>query len=322
MNDRRRLTPRKTLSGVAADVSSFVRGVDYDYRVDVGSDPLAYPLAFDRMLEADPTLFDPLDEEGVPVKGAVGEGGRYMPSRIAGYGLAQWNLARRTGSAEAMSRFLAAADWFARQPDGAFMHDLVLEGMACPWPSCLAQGEGLSVLVRAFLATGEPRYLDQARAALDLFSVPVEAGGVASTLPDGSYFVEEYPGGRHLHVLNGALFAVVGLHDLARLSGVSEPRAVLLRDRLLASLDRNIGLWSSGDWSVYSVERAALGARNACTLHYQLVHVALLGHLANVPAHRPCMSRQADRWARGPHSAATRVRALGMKAFYRFTNGW
>ncbi|MGA0600150.1 D-glucuronyl C5-epimerase family protein [Caulobacter sp. KR2-114] len=318
MAEGRRLTPRKTLAGVVADMGSFLKGARQDYAADLAADPLAYPLAFDRLLEADPALFSPLDEDGVPVKGPPGAPGRYMPSRIAGYALAQWNLHRR-GDGEAAARFLPAAEWFAGQAGGDFMHDLPIEGMAVPWPSCLAQGEGVSVLVRAWRLTGEARFLDQARAALPMLQRPVACGGVASTLPDGSFFVEEYPGGRHRHVLNGALFAAVGLDDLVRLSDSAEPVAESLRDRLLAALADNLGLWSSGDWSVYSVERAALGARNACTLHYQLVHVALLQHLATLS---PGLAPLTARWSRGARRPATRLRALGMKVFYRAANGW
>jgi heparosan-N-sulfate-glucuronate 5-epimerase len=323
LSNGRRLLPRKTFAAVAADIGSFMRGPGYDYAADLAADPLVYPLAFDRMLEADAALFEPLDEAGVPVKGPPGAPGRYMPSRIAGHALAHWNLSRRPGApGQHFERFMAAANWFAGQPKGAFMHDLPLESMAVPWPSCLAQGEGLSVLVRAFAATGDRRFLDQAHAAVDLLEVPVEQGGVASTLPDGSFFLEEYPGGRHRHVLNGALFAAVGLDDLMRMSDQTELRARILRDRLLAALERNIGLWSTGDWSVYSIERAAAGARNACTLHYQLVHVALLRSLVGVAPCRIALSRVARHWTRGARRPLSRARALAMKSFYRATNGW
>jgi heparosan-N-sulfate-glucuronate 5-epimerase len=324
LSNGRRLLPRKTFAAVAVDIGAFMRGPGYDYGVDLADDPLLYPLAFDRMLEADAALFEPLDEANIPVKGPPGAPGRYMPSRIAGHALAHWNLSRRpTAAPDHLGRFMAAARWFLAQPGGAFMHDLPLEAMANPWPSCLAQGEGLSVLMRAFAATGDRRYLAQAHAAVDLMEVPVEAGGVASSLPDGSFFLEEYPGGRHRHVLNGALFAAVGLDDLMRLSDQAELRARILRDRLLASLDRNLGLWSSGDWSVYSIERGAAGARNACTLHYQLVHVALLQHLVRMaPCRHAALARSAAGWAKGSRRPLSRARALVLKSLYRLTNGW
>ncbi|MBS0408718.1 MAG: hypothetical protein JSR86_02300 [Proteobacteria bacterium] len=323
MSNARRLLPRKTFAAVAADIGSFMRGPGYDYGVDLADAPLAYPLAFDRMLEADAALFEPLDEAGIPVKGPCGAPGRYMPSRIAGHALAHWNLSLKPAAPPVhRQRFMAAAHWFAGQADGAFMHDLPLENMAVPWPSCLAQGEGLSVLMRAFAATGDRRFLAQAHAAVDLLEVPVEAGGVSSALPDGSFFLEEYPGGRHRHVLNGALFAAVGLDDLIRLSDQAELRARILRDRILASLERNLGLWASGDWSVYSIERGAAGARNACTLHYQLVHVALLEHLARAAPRHARLTRTARGWAKGSRRPLSRARALAMKTFYRVTNGW
>ena len=44
--------------------------------------------------------------------------------------------------------------------------------------------------------------------------LPVADGGVAAEL-DGGYFPEEYPSIPHSYVLNGALFALWGLHDVA-----------------------------------------------------------------------------------------------------------
>lgn len=315
----RRLKPRKALSAVFADVDDFVRGPTLEYASDLSPDPQLYPLALERLLEHDPLLFSPLDGAGVPVRQDPEEGDLYIPSRIAGYALAQWNLARRTPDALAMRGFLAAADWFAGQPQARFMHHIPLEGMTIPWPSCLAQGEGVSVLVRAWMATGGRRYLEQARASLDLLETPVAAGGVVSALPDGGFFVEEYPGGRHRNVLNGALFAAIGLDDLIRFSGEPEPRAAAILDRLLASLERNMELWSVGDWSIYSLDRGGFGLGNACTLHYQLVHVALLEHLAS---RSPALGDVARRWRRGSRRRMARLGALGLKSAYRITAGW
>jgi heparosan-N-sulfate-glucuronate 5-epimerase len=314
----RRLTPRKALSGVAADLGAFVWGASIDYGSDLNADPLAYPLALERLLDADPLLFSPFDAEGVPLQMNEQHGALYMPSRIAGYGLAQWNLAR-LGDEQGMDRFLTSANWFLRQPCARFMQHIRLEGMTPPWPSCLAQGEGVSVLVRAYRATGDRRYLTQARAALRLLEVSVGEGGVASTLADGGFFVEEYPGGRHRHVLNGALFAIVGLHDLVRLSGEGEDAAVALRDGLLHTLERNLGLWSVGGWSIYSLDRSGLGLPNACTVHYHQVHIALLEHLAPLaPGVEPVLAV----WRGALTHAARRFAALALKSAYRATTGW
>jgi hypothetical protein len=318
---RWRFKPRKSLSGVAADIRDYLRGAAVDYSIDIGADPLAYPLALDRLLDADPDLFAPLDPQGVPLQ-ITDQGAHYIPSRIAGFGLAQWNRARSSDAADAeaaMVAFLRTAEWFARQPRAHYLHHLNLEGMASPWPSCLAQGQGVSVLVRAWRASGERRFLTQARAALRLLQSPVDAGGVASRLPGGDAFVEEYPGGRHRHVLNGALFAVTGLDDLVRLSTEPEPSAEALRDDLLASLERALPLWSVAGWSIYSLDRSPLGLPNACTVHYHCVHLALLEHLAGLA---PGLGPVARQWRAALGRPGRRLAALAMKTAYRVSSGW
>ena len=297
-----------------------MRGAPLDYRSDLVADPLAYPLAIDRLLMADPELFNPLDTAGVPMQARAGELPLYTPSRIAGYGLAQWNLALRgDDSDDALDRFLKTASWFVSQPGGRFLHDQRLVGMTPPWPSCLAQGEGVSVLVRAWRATGDRRYLRQARAALALLETPVSEGGVASTLPNGRRFVEEYPGGRYRHVLNGALFAVTGVDDLVRLSGEPEPAAVALREALLGTLERDLQLWSVSGWSIYSLDRGPLGVPNACTVHYHLVHLALLEHLL---ARAPGLAPVVGTWRANVAKPHRRMIALALKSGYRLTTGW
>lgn len=87
--------------------------------------------------------------------------------------------------------------------------------LAAGWLSAMAQGHGMSVLVRAYLATGEINYLHNAELALNSFAVNASAGGVRNYVFDMYPWYEEYPtrdGGTF--VLNGFLYALIGLYDL------------------------------------------------------------------------------------------------------------
>lgn len=128
---------------------------------------------------------------------------------------------------------LTAADWYLahQRADGAWTYSFPFSAhgvqMDPPWISAMAQGQAISVLVRAHETTGEQSYLDAAVLALDPFTRSVAEGGVTE-LWDGLPWYEEYPGVGSQHVLNGFQFALIGLHDLA-------PRSPLAAD-----------LWTSG----------------------------------------------------------------------------
>jgi hypothetical protein len=127
---------------------------------------------------------------------------------------------------------IRAAKWLVskQRPDGtwayAFDNPLAWAGTAvrAPWVSGMAQGQALSLLVRVWRITGDDAYLDAGRKALASFSVPVEEGGVLRVWR-GHPFYEEYPTTeRPTLVLNGFLFALVGLHDYAAETGDAEAR--------------------------------------------------------------------------------------------------
>jgi heparosan-N-sulfate-glucuronate 5-epimerase len=79
--------------------------------------------------------------------------------------------------------------------------------------SSMTQGQGISVLVRAHRLGGDERYMQSAIKALRLLEIDDVDGGVVSRV-DGLPFLEEFPNSKHRAVLNGAIFALFGLHDL------------------------------------------------------------------------------------------------------------
>jgi hypothetical protein len=86
------------------------------------------------------------------------------------------------------------------------------------WYSGLAQGQILSVLTRAFVLTNNYSYLFIANKVADFMFVPVEQGGVFTLTPEGYAWIEEYPTIPHSYVLNGFVFAVIGLIDYNKIS--------------------------------------------------------------------------------------------------------
>lgn len=313
----------KTSQALLADLRSYAAGPNFSLESDTAAHPSAYPLRLEYFLERDPNYFAPLDDAGVPVFTPDEQTRAYIPSRIAGYALSQWNLGRLDqGDQETPHgrRFLNAAAWFAEDADGRYVCDFVIGDLQTPWMSCLSQGQALSVLVRAHRLTGDDAYLEVAARAWRPFAVPIHLGGVASTLPNGAPFIEEYPNSRHTHVLNGALTAMLGLDEFA--AGAGDAEVAVLRDGLLESVTQNCRLWATGKWSAYGVERGRFGTVNACTVNYQLVHIALLRRLSRISPGYPELAAFAERLQDSLASPSARMAALAKKTVYRVTNGW
>jgi hypothetical protein len=304
---------RKSLTLLWEDVRAYATGRAEVRRARWERDPWLYPTDWSALLPIVDAYFGPFDGDGVPLQ-PVGDARHYNPSRIAGYALLLWN---EGGAQDARrSRFLACADWFLRARDARFAYSFDAGGMRAPWLSCIAQGQAISVLVRAFRTTGDERYLEQAGRAVAALAQPVAEGGLLDRLADGGEFLEEYPG-RYPHVLNGCLHALVGLDDLARARGEA-PHALF--GAVLATTARNVACWDVGGWSTYDLQPAGRSP-NLATLNYHLLHCIFLRYLAE-RASAPALAAIASRWESTAARPARRLRALGGKVRYRIAEGW
>ncbi|MGA2744680.1 MAG: D-glucuronyl C5-epimerase family protein, partial [Candidatus Sulfotelmatobacter sp.] len=171
------------------------------------------------------------DSSGVPQLDYHGHIGlQYNPIAIAQYGLGNYNLFRRNTDLDRRRKFFLAADWLCshleQNPQGlaVWNHHFDWEyrdTLRAPWYSALAQGQGISVLVRAHKelqkeSHGDPgaaRYLDAAQRALACFYLPIKDGGVAFTDESGDLWFEEYIVSPPTHILNGFIWAAWGVYD-------------------------------------------------------------------------------------------------------------
>lgn len=317
--------PTKDWRLLARDLSFYVSGRADVAAADWHADPWVYPLDWTFQLDREDEYFAPKDDEGIPLR-AYPEpiGTHYLPSRIAGYGFAHWNRWSLRGDTLNRDGFLRVAGWFLHSSSsGRYEYDIAVAGKTPPWISCIAQGEAASILVRAERLTGERGYGEAARRAAHWLLVPERDGGVQSTLPDGRPFLEEYPLTRYRHVLNGCLYAVVGLSDLCRHGDSREERAPfhdLLR-RLIESLENNLPAWDARGWSTYDYCVDARATRNLNTMTYQTLQVVLLRYLAD-QADSSALRAMAERWSRSAQRLPMRMQALGRKMAYRIVSGW
>ena len=172
----------------------------------------------------------PFDATGIPLLDYQGDIGRqHNPIAIAQYGLARFNRWSAIGQPRKIARHGLAwrIGWRASCARTAtacavWMHDFnwpYRQLLRAPWYSGLAQGNGVSLLVRAAKATGEAAYADAAHAAFESLLRPVSDGGVLVTDAGGDIWIEEYLVDPPSHILNGFIWALWGVYDYAQWSG-------------------------------------------------------------------------------------------------------
>src|ERR1700758_2780350 len=176
------------------------------------------------MLFSEKTNYDgPHDSAGIPLLDYHGKIGlQYNPIAIAQWGLGHYNRHLHSGESAHRQKFLAASEWLCAHLeqngcgvwvwhhhfDWEYRHKL-----KAPWYSGLAQGQGISLLLRAYRETGKYHYLGAALRAFNAFLRPIDKGGVTFTDEKGDLWFEEYIVSPPTHILNGFIWAAWGIYD-------------------------------------------------------------------------------------------------------------
>jgi len=262
------------------------------------------------------------DAAGIPQLDYRGKIGRqYNPIAIAQYGLGNYNLFRRRGEAERRNRFLRIADWLVQhlEPNAhgieVWNHDFDWEyrdTLHAPWYSALAQGQGISVLLRAHQESGENRYLEAARRALISFHKPITEGGITFTDEHGDLWFEEYLVSPPTHVLNGFIWAAWGVYDY--FLATRDASAEELFSRAVRTLERNLDRYDLGFWSLY--EQSGTRLPMVASPFYHQLHIVQLRVMHRLTGEDK-FKRIADRWESYGRSRTKRTRALCYKSAFK-----
>jgi len=215
-------------------------------------------------------------------------------------------------------QFYYAADWLVRHQDTSggwkiMVSRSVAEGQLSlepGWYSAMAQGQAMSLLVRAYARSGRSEYLDAAVRALALFDVRSADGGIVAKFMDHYIWYEEYPTIPPCFVLNGFMYALIGLYDVAATAppGEGQSTAVRLYSSGIASLRGMLPLFDTGSGTVYDLRHLTLGgaaAPNRARWDYHATHVnqllllSLLLHNGSIATDEPTAAEFkviANRW--------------------------
>lgn len=144
--------------------------------------------------------------------------------------------------------------------------------------SGIVQGKGISLLVRAYKVTGDPKYRELARKSIEACKIPIENHG-AFRLVNKLPWIEEYPDlSKPSMVLNGHLFLLIGLTDYSSFTG--DKQYDEYTNQLIASTLSYLPHYRHDDDLLYE-----LGRWKFCNVHYLAIMTPLLEHVYQQTAH-------------------------------------
>jgi hypothetical protein len=262
------------------------------------------------------------DSVGIPMLDYHGRIGlQYNPIAIAQWGLGNYNLFLLTRDEARKRKFLAASDWLCGhlEPNRfgiwVWNHHFDWEyrtPLKAPWYSGLAQGQGISLLVRAYRETGNRVYLETADRAFTGFLKPTDEGGVICCDERGAVWIEEYIVSPPTHILNGFLWAAWGVYDYYLASKDASARTLFAK--AVQTLRDNLDRYDLGFWSLY--EQSGTRLPMVASAFYHRLHVVQLRIMHRLTGDE-IFARYADRWENYGHSRAKRTRALCYKGAFK-----
>lgn len=263
----------------------------------------------------------PRDHHGVPMLDYRGDISiQHNPIAVAQYGLANYNLLEG-GEDKRRRRVVATADWLVRSLKKnraglwVWSHHFDWEyrdTLKAPWHSGLAQGQGVSLLVRAHLLDNHSGYLEAAHKAFVTMVTRIAEGGTLFVDREGHRWIEEYIVDPPTHILNGFMWASWGAYDLHLATGDAE--ALRLFDDSVVTLKANLPRYDLGFWSLYEQSGTRLGM--IASPFYHRLHIVQLRIMARLTGDATFDS-WADRWEGYAEKPWNRRRALLQKFLFK-----
>jgi len=220
----------------------------------------------------------------------------YFPVAIAGYGLANFQRYLDKNDEKYKETFLKQADWLVNNITikndniGVWEHKFTLPyyDFKIPWIHGMAQGWGISALLRAYQVTDKDVYLEIAKNAYRSFEIDISYGGVRFFDEDHNIWLEEYALIPPPHVLNGFIFASFGVYDFYLFT--KSKNTLDLWKKCIKTLAENLHCYDIGYWSVYDLMYNA-----PSTFSYHNLHIEQLEALYKITKEKKFI-KFSERW--------------------------
>lgn len=246
-----------------------------------------------------------LESESLPLYHTEKNGEVEFPVAIFQYGLGAYDLFLKTQDPKYLRKFMQCVDWAMNQQQDSGAWDS-LSFLYPDYPySAMCQGEGASLLIRAFKQTGDQKYMTAAQKALDFMLEPVEKGGTTKCSGKDVILMEyvQMP-----TVLNGWIFAAFGLYDMSLESPNSKYGEAF--SATIETMKNQLDLFDNGYWSKYDADKKITSP------FYHNLHIAQMEALYLVTEDKAFKERE-EKWRFYQSKWWNRKRAFIKKAWQK-----
>lgn len=248
-----------------------------------------------------------LDETGL-VYNVTSDGKKvYFSIAIFHYGLGAYDLFILTGFSKYKEAFMRTVEWALKnQEENGAWDTFSIVGTRIPYSS-MAQGEGASLLVRAYKETCDEKYLKAAKQAVDFMCIPIAGGGCTQYMNNKLWFKEyiEKP-----VVLNGWIFSIWGLYDYYKASNDQAYKNIL--DNAIQTLEKDMETFDYNYWSKYDMENTIASP------FYHRLHIAQLQVMYEL-FDCEIFLRYAKKWEKYQENKLNCCKAFIIKAYQKIT---
>ncbi|WP_155850297.1 D-glucuronyl C5-epimerase family protein [Clostridium cadaveris] len=209
-----------------------------------------------------------------------------FPISIFQYGLGAYDLFLIKKEKLFLEKFKICVDWaYDNQEDSGAWSNFFYVQPDCPYSS-MAQGEGISLLIRAYKEFNDDKYLNAAQNAVEFLIMPISDGGTAM-YRDDEIFLHEFT--NKPVVLNGWIFSLFGLYDYLKV--VDDSNVKLIYYKSIKTMINHLNDFDNGYWSKYNIENMITSQ------FYHKLHIAQLKVMYEITREIQ-FKEYADKWIR------------------------
>ena len=181
------------------------------------------------------------------------------------YGLGAYDIYIKNGKKEYLKRFYNAVEWAVKnQGENGGWNTFGYENVINPYSS-MAQGEGASLLLRAFIESKNIKYKNCAYRAIKFMMINIENNG-CTLYNEDDVILKEFP--NKPAVLNGWIFSLFGLYDMLLVENNLEIKKYY--DKTMNTLIKMLPKYDLKYWSKYDIDK------KIASPFYHKLHIELL----------------------------------------------
>lgn len=195
-----------------------------------------------------------LDNNGIPINTTIAGIKAYFPITIFQYGLGLYDLYLIEKKDDYREKFMNIVNWAVSNQLENGMWDCMgkLNNQVHKTQSSMCQGEGASLLLRAYTLTNDNKYYSCATKAIDFMLKSINEGGTTLYI-DNDIIFQEYVSEYNLSVLNGWIFSIFGLYDYTLVNKDKKYSEIL--KKTLETLKKYLIKYDRKYWTNYDTKK-------------------------------------------------------------------